>query len=184
MRPLLAVALCAVACASAPPREYESVSAMRGDMSLPMPVDLDLPSPFGDAVNPRDLRGRVVLLAFVNTDDINCQALARPLETLAARYDDDLAVVLVAGDASEGLAARTLLEAWRDVTGLRHARYALATDAVRAGESPVGAIAHVPTLVLLNRAGAITRRVEGFQSVSQLEALVAPAHPREAHADR
>lgn len=183
LRPSALLAACALAaCASRPPpRDLASpqVAVDRG-----APLELELTAPFGDAVTPRDLRGRVVLLAFVNADDIGCQAQTRPLESLGAAYDpDDLAVVVVVGDAPAGVAARTMLEAWRDVTGLRHARYALAPEAVREGESPLGAITRVPTLVLLNRAGVVARRVEGFQPLAQLEALVAPAHPRRARDD-
>jgi hypothetical protein len=54
---------------------------------------------------------------------------------------------------------------------------ALASDELRAGETALGRIEHVPTLFFLNRAGVIVRRLEAVLSDAQVEALIAPAIP-------
>ena len=54
----------------------------------------------------------------------------------------------------------------------------LASPAVRAGATGLGAIERVPMVFLLNRAGAVTQRLVGYQTYATLAELVAPTLPR------
>jgi hypothetical protein len=48
---------------------------------------------------------------------------------------------------------------------------------VRAGSTPIGEVGLAPLVVLVNRAGRVARRLEGYQTMAALQALIAPALP-------
>lgn len=135
-----------------------------------------------DAVGDRPvdlaaLRGRAVLVATLSTNDLQGHALARNLERLAAAHPDDLAVLLLATDGYDGPTLRTAMEVFAEVIGIRHASVAALTEEVRAGATPFGEVALAPTVYLVNRAGRVARRLDGYQTLGALQALVAPALP-------
>ncbi len=171
---LLASALCA--CAPAPRRAVVAPPPSTAPARL-TPLELSLTLLGGETLDVSTLRGRAVLIAAVQTENLASQALLRNLERLARAHPDALAVIAVVGDPFDPATAQVALQAWRDVLGLREVRLAPATDAIRRGASELGPIERAPTLFFLNRAGAVARRSEGYLSESQLEALVAPALP-------
>ncbi len=141
------------------------------------PVRLVLATPWGDHLDLADHRGKAVLVLAFDTDHLASQAMIRNLERVAQRHPETLAVIAIAGDTGDAQTLRTVLEAYRTVTGLERVTVALASDEVRNGTSPLGLIEHVPTLYFINRAGVIVRRLEALLSEQQIETLIAPAIP-------
>ena len=64
-----------------------------------------------------------------------------------------------------------LVAPWRAASQVRY-QVALASDAVRAGQSPLGPIAVVPTTIVLDRAGRPVARVERQLAAGELDALI------------
>ena len=123
------------------------------------------------------LRGRAILVAALSTNDLGGHALARNLERLATAHGDDLAVLILATDGYDAPTLQVALEVFADVVGLRHAAVAPIPAAVRAGSTPIGEVGLAPLVVLVNRAGRVARRLEGYQTMAALQALIAPALP-------
>ena len=146
------------------------------------PVDLREVALVVDAVGPRHidlatLRGRAVVVATLSTNDIHGHALARNLERLAAAHADDLVVVVLATDGYDAAILTTAMEVFVDVVGIRHAVVAAIPADVRAGSTLFGEVGLEPGVYLINRAGRLARRLDGYQSLNELQALVAPALP-------
>ena len=123
------------------------------------------------------LRGRAIVVATLSTNDLGGHALARNLERLAAAHGDDVVVLLLATDGYDDPTLTVAMEVFAEVVGLRHAAVAAMPAEVRAGATPFGEMALAPVVFLVNRAGRVARRVEGYQSMAALQALVAPALP-------
>ena len=123
------------------------------------------------------LRGRAIVVATLSTNDLGGHALARNLERLAAMHGDDLVVLLLATDGYDDPTLTVAMDVFAEVVGLRHAAVAAMPAEVRAGATPFGEMALAPVVFLVNRAGRMARRVEGYQSMAALQALVAPALP-------
>jgi hypothetical protein len=140
-------------------------------------ISLVLPTADGTFLDLADARGRALLVLCVLMDDLPSQAMLRELELLAREHPEDLRVVALVGDRHPPRLLRDLAQTFAQVVGLEHVSVALATDEVRAGLSPLGAIDHVPSLYLVNRAGVLSRRVNGVLTLGALRALVAPALP-------
>lgn len=131
----------------------------------------------GSSLDLASLRGRALVVIAFTMDDLASHATLRNAERVAERCPEDIAVVAVSGGHFVPYQHRILLQSFANVLGLRRTQLALADDVVRRGESPLGVINAVPTIFLINRAGVIARRVEGYQSPAQLGVLIAPAVP-------
>lgn len=168
----LALGLC-LGCASAPsPSPF--TAPVRGDRAAPIDVGLAC---LDGRVTLASLRGQAVLLVAMSTENLASQALLRNVDRVAAAHPEGVVALAVAGDRMPERELATVLETYRDIAGLRRVRLCGADDAIRNGESDLGAIERVPTLYFLNRAGAVVRRVEDVVTVADLEAMVAPALP-------
>lgn len=168
----LALAL-AGACASSPPPLPFAVPARVG---RGQPVAQVVACVDGN-LDLATLRGVAVLVVAFTTDNLASQALLRHVDRVAAAHPGAVAAVALAGDRIPPREMATILGAYRDIAGLAQVRMCAADDPIRLGESDFGRIERVPTLFLLNRAGAIARRVEDLPSREALEDLVAPALP-------
>lgn len=185
MRPwaVVLVGLCLEACAyRVVPRRVEPAPSPPPVSAAPLgltPISLALEAPLeGRTVNLDEYRGRGVLIAAISVEDLHSQALVRHMERLGRAHPDDLAVVAVVGDQSDPASLRTLLDAYRSVLGLERVVLTVASPAVRAGATGLGSIDRVPMVFLLNRVGAVTQRLVGYQPYTTLAALVAPTLPR------
>lgn len=118
----------------------------------------------------------MLVIAF-NHDDLRSQATLREAERVARAHADSLVVIGVCGNPGSFRTLRTLLEAFARVLELERTVLAVASDAVREGTSPLGPIEHVPTAILINRAGVVARTVVGLLDQRALEQLVRPALP-------
>lgn len=142
-------------------------------------VHLVLQNASGAHFDLADHRGKALLVAAITTDNLMSQALVRDLERLAQAHDPaDLAVVAVIGDTAPERDMPAILESYAHVVGLNRVVLASASDEVRAGNSDLGEIEHVPVLYFINRAGVMVRRIEGHPGYAALEGLIAPALPR------
>jgi hypothetical protein len=142
-----------------------------------MPLALALDGLDGRPVDIATFRGRAVLLIAFFMDDLPSQGILRHAERLARELGDDVAVVAVSGDRQPYRTHRDMAQIFARVNELQRTQILLADDAVRDGTSPLGEIEAVPTTFLVNRAGIVARRVQGYQDYSALRALVAPALP-------
>ena len=70
-----------------------------------------------------------------------------------------------------------MLETFARVLELEATKVVIADDHVREGTSALGAIEHVPTTILINRAGIVARTVVGLIDQRGIEELVRPALP-------
>jgi hypothetical protein len=144
---------------------------------------LELPRLDGRPLDVRIFRGRAVLLVAFLMDNLGSHALLRNAEQVAQAHPDDVVVVAISGDHQQYVAHERfdqraiLLQSFARVLNLQRTHVVVADDAVRSGESPLGAIRTVPTVFLVNRAGVLARRIEGYLTVPQLERLVGPAVP-------
>ncbi len=131
----------------------------------------------GRRVDLAALRGRAIVVAALSTNDLGGHALARNLERLAAAHGDDLAVLLLATDGYDPPTLQVALEVFAEVVGLHRAAVAPIPAEVRAGSTPFGEVGLAPLVFLVNRAGRVARRLEGYQTMATLQSLIAPALP-------
>lgn len=131
----------------------------------------------GRRVDLAALRGRGIVVAMLSTNDLGGHALARNLERLAAAHGDDLVVLILATDGYEAGTLQVALEVFVDVVGVRHAAVAAIPADVRAGSTPFGEVGLAPLVIVVNRAGRVARRAEGYQSLAALQAMAAPTLP-------
>lgn len=127
-----------------------------------------------EGVSSANTRGRVTLLAFVTTYDMASQVLLRRIGDVVVRFVPRInaaAVVLEAPLYAE------LLPAYRDSLQLPFP--VVMTDfATLQGRGPFASIQHVPTLLVLDRAGREVHRQQGLLEVDEIERLLARAGNR------
>jgi peroxiredoxin len=134
----------------------------------PEPLELTLRTTGGDLLDVASLRGKPVVLFFFATFDTLSQAATRPLARFARQHADDVHVVAVAVQPD----ARTLAAAWAAALNIPFDVTYEPEPRVLAGRSEIGALAGVPTFVVLDRAGLIVARHSGFASENKLERLL------------
>ena len=140
-------------------------------------VELQLERPDGTTLDIASFRGRAVLVIAFMHDDLRSQATLRVVERVAQRHAQSLVVVAMCGNEGPAYQQRILLDVFARVIELRQTLVAFANQSVREGTSPLGVIEHVPTIVLINRAGYVSRTVVGVVDEAAVEALVRPALP-------
>jgi hypothetical protein len=170
----LLVAGCAHRAVARPTTTIEPPSSAAADLRE---VTLAVDAVGGRRVDLAALRGRGIVVAMLSTNDLGGHALARNLERLAAAHPDDLAVLILATDGYESGTLQVALEVFVDVVGVRHAAVAPIPAEVRAGSTPFGEVGLAPLVFVVNRAGRVARRVEGYQSLAALQAMTAPTLP-------
>jgi len=170
----LLVAGCAHRAVAAAPTTPTTSSAAAVDLRE---VTLAVDAVGGRRVDLAALRGRAIVVAALSTNDLGGHALARNLERLAAAHGDDLAVLLLATDGYDAPTLQVALEVFAEVVGLHHAAVAPLPPEVRAGSTPFGEVGLAPLVFLVNRAGRVARRLEGYQTMAALQSLIAPALP-------
>jgi hypothetical protein len=170
---VIALASCAASSARATQPEVIGVTPAQQT-----PLALTLDGLDGRPVDIATFRGRAVLIIAFFMDDLPSQGILRHAERLARELGDDVAVLAISGDREPYHTHREMAQIYARVNELQRTQILLADDPVRDGSSPLGAIEAVPTTFLVNRAGVIARRVQGYQDYAALRALVAPALPQ------
>ncbi len=122
----------------------------------------------GRPVSIRSLANRVSVIGFLTTYDMSSQIEARFLATLERRHTPRVNVAVLMLEAPEN---QPLVEAF--ATSLRLAfPVAIADEATIAGEGPFAGLHHVPSVVVLDRAGREAWRRVGLVNDAVLEAAV------------
>jgi hypothetical protein len=113
-------------------------------------------------------KNRITVIGFLTTYDVHSQAEARFLALLERHHTPRLNVAALMLEAQEN---RPLVEAFVASLGLGYP-VALADAATIAGEGPFTGLHHVPSVVILDRAGREAWRHVGFVNAAVLEAAV------------
>jgi hypothetical protein len=179
----LSLALCSsllapsAGCASGAGNSRSTTPIGAAGTPSPAPISLSLESLSGEPLELASLRGRAVLVIAFNHDDLRSQATLRDAERVARAHPETLTVVALCGNPGSFRTLRLLLETFARVLELEATKVVMADDRVREGTSPLGAIEHVPTTILINRAGVVSRTVVGLIDQRAIEELVRPALP-------
>lgn len=138
---------------------------------LGQPVHFSLGTIDGGELSSDTTRGRSTLLLFVTTYDLPSQAEALLLREVVARHKPraNAGIVMLEPPRSAALA-----QVWRDSLGL-DLPVAMASPALLSGESQLGRVAGVPTLLALDRRGRVVLRREGALTKAEIEACLRQA---------
>jgi hypothetical protein len=154
-------ALLSVACAPA-----ATITPTAPERALGAPIQFDFPAVGDDViVNSETTRGRVTALLFITTFDLASQLLVRRLGEVVTSFSpraNAAAVVIEAPRYAE------LLPAYRQAMSLPFP-VVMADFATQQERGPFGNIAHVPTLVVLDREGREVYRHEGALARGEIE---------------
>ncbi len=136
-------------------REGEPVHAAQPDLGAP--VQFTFGTIAGGELSSDTTRGRTTALLFVTTYDLLSQAQAQLLREVLSKHRPvaNAAIVMMEPPHSAGLA-----QVWADAIGLKWP-IAMASPTLMAGESQLGNIAGVPTLIVLDRSGRLIARSAG-----------------------
>jgi hypothetical protein len=118
----------------------------------------------GGELSSDTTRGRTTALLFVTTYDLPSQAEAQLLRDVLARHKPlaNGAIVML-----EPPQAAPLARVWADAIGLK-LPIAMASPGLSSGDSELGQIGGVPTLVVLDRRGRLVGKHEGALSREQI----------------
>ena len=135
------------------------------------PVQFTFGTIDGTEVSSDTTRGRTTALLFVTTYDLPSQAAALFLRDVLSKHKPlaNGAIVML-----EPPRSAPLVQVWRDQMQLE-LPVAMASPVLLAGESELGRVLGVPTLVILDRRGRIALRLEGGQDRKQLESSLSEA---------
>jgi hypothetical protein len=163
---LLLSALALLGCSGSESRPAAPPSAVAGE-----PVQFGFGTIDGGELSSDNTRGRVTLLLFVTTYDLPSQAEAQLVRDVVARHQPRANAGFVMMEPPHSAA---LAQVWRDSLGLK-LPVAMAGPDLLAGESPLGRVAGIPTLVVLDRRGRLVSRHVGAATREQIIAALRQA---------
>jgi hypothetical protein len=160
---------CALALSGCYTQEGEAPPASAAQLGEP--VQFAFGTIDGGELSSDNTRGRTTALLFVTTYDLPSQGEALILRDVLARHKPRAngGIVMLEPPRSAALA-----QVWRDQLDL-DLPVAMASPALLAGESQVGRVSGVPTLLVLDRRGRIVFRYEGSLSREKVEASLRDA---------
>jgi peroxiredoxin len=120
-----------------------------------MPIALVLRAADGGEIDVLDYRGKVVVLHVFTTWSLGATGDVPQLAEAHARPGKQVVVIGIATDP-EGF---VVVAPWRSALDVRYL-IAIADDGFRAGESALGAVRAVPATILLDRNGAVAKRID------------------------
>ena len=135
------------------------------------PVQFTFGTVEGDVLSSDTTRGRSTALLFVTTYDLPSQAEAQMLRDVAHRHKPRINAAIV---MMEPPRAAPLAQVWAQSIGI-DLPIAMASPTLLAGESELGRIVGVPTLLVLDRRGRLIARLEGAQGREQIDAALTQA---------
>jgi hypothetical protein len=143
-------------------------------VELGEPVQFTFGTVDGTQLSSDTTRGRSTALLFVTTYDLPSQGEALLLHEIVRTHKPraNAAVVML-----EPPRAAPLAQVWADSIGIE-LPIAMASPTLMAGDSELGRIVGVPTLIVLDRRGRIVARLEGAQSREQIAAALTRADAR------
>lgn len=135
----------------------EGGPAASAEPDLGEPVQFTFGTIVGGEVSSDTTRGRTTALLFVTTYDLPSQAEALLLREVLSTHKPvaNVAIVMMEPPRSAGLA-----QVWAESLELKWP-IAMASQSLLAGEGPLGHIAGVPTLIVLDRRGRLIAKSEG-----------------------
>ncbi|HXK20108.1 MAG TPA: TlpA family protein disulfide reductase [Polyangiaceae bacterium] len=150
-------------------REGEPAAAAEPDFG--QPVQFTFGTLDGTELSSDTTRGRTTALLFVTTYDLPSQAEAQLLGGVLATHKPlaNAAIVMMEPPHSAPLA-----QVWADSIGLK-LPVAMATPSLLAGDSQLGRVAGVPTLIVLDRRGRLVAKNEGALTREQISECLARA---------
>jgi hypothetical protein len=153
-------------------REGELAAAAQPDVGDP--IQFTFGTIEGRELSSDTTRGRTTALLFVTTYDLPSQAEAELLRDVLSSHKPlaNGAVVMMEAPRTAPLA-----QVWADSIGLK-LPIAMASPTLMAGESQLGRIAGVPTLVILDRRGRLIAKSEGALTREQIRECLTLADKR------
>jgi hypothetical protein len=142
--------------------------------ALGEPVQFTFGTLTGDEVSSDTTRGRTTALLFVTTYDLASQAQTQLLREVLSSHKPvaNAAIVMM-----EPPRAAELARVWADSLNLTWP-IAMATPTLMAGDSQLGRINGVPTLIVLDRRGRIIAKNEGALNRQGIQDCLARADAR------
>ncbi|HEX2870754.1 MAG TPA: hypothetical protein VHP33_05845 [Polyangiaceae bacterium] len=142
--------------------------------ALGEPVQFTFGTLTGDEVSSDTTRGRTTALLFVTTYDLASQAQTQLLREVLSSHKPvaNAAIVMM-----EPPRAAELARVWAESLGLTWP-IAMATPSLMAGDSQLGRINGVPTLIVLDRRGRIIAKNEGALNRQGIRDCLARADAR------
>lgn len=151
---------------SAPPSDRETPEPTEGS------VELTLRLPDGSYLEVGEQRGNTVLLYVFATFDAVSQMLLNPLRNVAER-NPDVRIIGIAAQPS----ARLLVDAYVHALNPPFPITYDPRESVRSGESTLGPLDAIPTIIVLDHRGVEVARHTGFADEAQIQALLREARP-------
>lgn len=149
----------------------ENEPAQSPKAELGEPVQFSLGTVQGEVLSSDTTRGRSTALLFVTTYDLPSQAEAQMLQDVAHRHKPRINAAIV---MMEPPRAAPLAQVWAHSIGI-DLPIAMASPTLVAGESELGRIVGVPTLLVLDRRGRVVARLEGAQGREAIDAALTQA---------
>ena len=128
----------------------------------------------GNEVSSDTTRGRTTALLFVTTYDLPSQAEAQLLRDVLSKHKPLANGAIVMMEAPR---AAPLAQVWADSIGVK-LPIAMASPVLMSGESSLGRIVGVPTLLVLDRRGRLIARHEGAVGRDEINASLRRADAR------
>ena len=143
-------------------REGERPAAAEPDVGEPVQFTFGTIS--GGELSSDTTRGRTTALLFVTTYDLPSQAEAQLLRDVVATHKPlaNAAIVMLEAPHTAPLA-----QVWADAIGIQ-LPIAMASPTLSSGDSQLGRIAGVPTLIVLDRRGRLIAKNEGALNRDQI----------------
>jgi hypothetical protein len=136
-------------------REGEPAAAAEPELGEPLQFTFGTIE--GGEVSSDTTRGRATTLLFVTTYDLPSQAEAQLLRDVLSTHKPVANAAIVMMEAPQ---AAPLAKVWADSIALKWP-IAMASPSLMAGESELGRINGVPTLIVLDRRGRLIAKSEG-----------------------
>ncbi|RYZ02199.1 MAG: hypothetical protein EOO73_32795 [Myxococcales bacterium] len=169
VRPLVVAALTALSLLGCFVREGEpSAPSAR---AVGEPVQFTFGTLTGEELSSDTTRGRTTALLFVTTYDLPSQAEAQLLRDVLATHKPRANGAIVMMEAPR---AADLAQVWARSISV-DLPIAMATPALMSGDSELGRINGVPTLIVLDRHGRLLERREGALTREEIAEAVARA---------
>lgn len=142
--------------------------------SVGEPVQFSFGTIDGQELSSDTTRGRTTALLFVTTYDLPSQAEAQLLRDVLARHRPLANGAIVMMEAPR---AAELARVWADSISVK-LPIAMASPTLMSGDSELGRIVGVPTLVVLDRSGRLRARLEGAVTREELDQALHKADAR------
>jgi hypothetical protein len=146
----------------------------RAEPAVGEPLQFTLGTLDGQELSSDTTRGRTTALLFVTTYDLPSQAEAQLLSDVLASHRPLANAAIVMMEAPR---AAELAQVWATSIGVK-LPIAMASPSLMSGDSELGRIAGVPTLIVLDRRGRLLEKREGALTREQIADALARADRR------